>query len=219
MKKAAAFFILSSLIFASPLVMAKKISANEKALWSAIEDANQEKVESLIRAKVNINAQDMVGETALIKAVANDNDTLAAVLLKHKANVNLKDEAGNTALYYSVSNNNEKLSNELLKANADLKLKFGEKKESILFAAARSNAAGTAKLLLEKDPKLAAELNLDGQNALFASVEVGNSEVTKIMVQNKLDPDLKDKSGKTPKDLAKSAGFKKTLEALSTVSH
>lgn len=196
---------------------AKEISKSERALWVAVEDANQPAVQKLIKAKVNINAQDEHGESALIKAIANDNDSIAGVLLKNKADVNLKDDAGNTALFYAVSNNNEKLSRAVMKAHADLKLVYGDKKESVLFEAARANAAVVAGLLLEKEPKLAGMLNSEGQNALFASVELGNVEVTKVLAQ-KLDPNLKDKSGKTPKDIAKASGLKKTLDALRAVS-
>lgn len=218
MKTIWAFSLTMSLILLAAFPsMAKEISKTEKALWMAVEDANQSAVQKLIKAKVNINAQDEHGESALIKAIANDNDSIAGLLLKNRADVNLKDEAGNTALFYAVSNNNEKLSRDVINAHADLKLVYGEKKESVLFEAARSNAAAVAKLLLQKEPKLAGMLNSEGQNALFASVELGNVEVTKVLAQ-KLDPNLKDKSGKTPKDIAKASGLKKTLNALSSVS-
>jgi len=210
------FFITLSLVLSVISQAAEKvISSQEKTLWAAIEDANQPEVQKLIKAKVNVNASDEHGETALIKAVANDNGTLAALLLKNKADVNLKDDSGNTALFYAVSNNNEKLSLQLIRAHADLKLVYGEKKESVLFEAARANAAAVAKMLLQAEPTLAGLLNSDGQNALFAAVELGNIEVTHVLAQ-KLNVNLKDKSGKTPKDIAKESGFQKTLNALSS---
>lgn len=215
--------MIRQILFTLMMVMgfaayAADLSSAEKAFLAAVNDGNTAAVKKAFKEKINVNVQDEKGESALIKAVANDNEDMAISLLRKKANVNLKDREGNTAVFYAVSNKNEKMTAELIKAHADLTQVYGEKKESLLFEAARANAAGSAKLLLQKEPGLAAMLNMDGQNALFAAAELGNLEVTKELVK-KLNPKLKDKSGKTPVDVAQAAGFAKTVEALSSVSH
>jgi ankyrin repeat protein len=90
-----------------------------EALVSAAGNGNEEAVERLINAGVDLNACNKSGDTALVVAARNGRAAVVRKLLASGAGVNVRDRSGGTALPAALEKGHTVLFRQLLKAGAD----------------------------------------------------------------------------------------------------
>ncbi len=141
-------------------------------------------------------------DSRLIQAVNKGSLQEVTQLAKSKKELNGKDADGYDALFYAVSLNDLAKTKALLKAGAQTQNLYSNKKESLLFEAARLGSQDILEVLLKKNPKLLKIQNTDHETALFEAVRSDQSKVVQYLVQKGLSLQEKNKSGKTAQDYA-----------------
>lgn len=79
----------------------KAVTSADKQLFKAVEDSDTERIEQMIQAGANINAQDQNGRTSTMIATYNNDLTSAKVLIEAGADVNIQDDMQNTPFLYA----------------------------------------------------------------------------------------------------------------------
>lgn len=87
---------------AKPNISDKKTRVTPIMISAGLGDASS--VRSLVRAKANVNLQDLNGETALIKSLRSGKRKIVEMLLKAGADTTLIDYTGRTALTHAKEN-------------------------------------------------------------------------------------------------------------------
>lgn len=72
--------------------------------WAVVNQADDEIIDKLLKAGVNVNQKDAAGEVILLKALAQNNSALVEKLLQSGADVNLADSSGESAATYVIEN-------------------------------------------------------------------------------------------------------------------
>lgn len=153
-------------------------------------------------------------EPQIIRAVAlSQQERVKEILQSNPEQVNAKDSEGGTPLLYAVSNADYEMTKLLLEAGASLETLYSDKKEHILFEAARLGSEEITQLLLDKQSGLIA-INIDGETPLFESARFGQSAVAKLLIKKGYSKTHKNKKGQTAFDIATDRKFKKTAEIL-----
>lgn len=147
-------------------------------------------------------AQSVTCGSKLIQAVNEDSVTQVKKLAQDKKQLDYKDSSGHNALYHAVSLNNFEIVKALLEAGASTKEKYNANKESILFEATRLGSTECVEALLKANPQLLKEKNADQETVMFEAVRAEQSSLVKLYAKKGLSLKDKNKSGKTPKDLA-----------------
>lgn len=183
-------------------------------VFQAAERADLATLRKEVTTSAQANAKSAAGETLLIKAA--DSGTLKAVefLLSKGADVNAVDAAGNSALFYAVAGGREDIALLLIGKKADLKKIYGEKKENILFEAARLGAVKVIQAVAKKDKSLVNQTNVDGDTALIEAVRSSQSEAARALLKAGARVDAKNKAGKTAASFADPATDAKMLKVL-----
>ncbi|MGL9762250.1 MAG: ankyrin repeat domain-containing protein [Wolbachia sp.] len=95
------------------------------------------------------------------------------------------------------------------KADVDAR---GSDDKTALHLAASNGHLDTVKYFVDEKNVDVNQLNNDGNTALHLAAENGNTEIVKVLLNAKADPLLKNKNGKTPRDLATDENVKQLLE-------
>ncbi|MGL9732334.1 MAG: ankyrin repeat domain-containing protein [Wolbachia sp.] len=95
------------------------------------------------------------------------------------------------------------------KANVDAR---GSDDKTALHLAASNGHLDTVKYFVDEKNVDVNQPNNDGNTALHLAAENGNTEIVKVLLNAKTDPLLKNKNGKTPRDLATDENVKQLLE-------
>ncbi len=114
------YILLFALSFVSLSLCA---TVSSRKLINAVMKGDREKVQELIDAGADVDAQDLYGRTALMVAIDLHQKDIVELLLKHNANVNILDKEGQTPLMFAVSCANDAMVELLLGAGADVTFK------------------------------------------------------------------------------------------------
>lgn len=175
-------------------------------------------------ADVNIRSEE--GETAFIRAAREARMVMTEILLGCGASLDLQDRHGRTALFYATRTAHIDLVSMLIRAGADITLedKDGEKPLDI----ALKNGAPELVSLFEQPLKdlLARIPSADtgsrlqyraapackpdphGDTMLTWAAREGQENVIRAMVQSGADVHIRNRAGKTPREVAEAAGHR-----------
>lgn len=170
--------------------------------FSAAEKGDLNTVKKLLN-KIDVNAQDINGDTALNLAASFGHENIVKVLLKTSGiDINFQDKEGSTALMYAAAGDQENISILLLQAgiNVNAHDKYG--KTALMFAAFEGNENIVKRLLQIR------EININAQDdeletALIYAVRGNHKNIVKLLLNAGADPNIKNKEGKTAPELAK----------------
>ncbi|CAG0900339.1 unnamed protein product, partial [Cyprideis torosa] len=143
-------------------------------LFVAVEYARHSVVEVLLANGADPNMTDNYGRSPLLEARTGET---AELLIAHKANVNARNDGGKTPLYIATRHN-----------------LLDNFKRSPLHAA---QSAETVNLLIDKKAHVNAR-NLAGRTPLHFAVERSLHPVVEVLLANGADPNVLDKSGRSP---------------------
>ena len=146
--------------------------------FSAIEENDIKKIKAMVHGGVDINVKDEYGYSALHITSYRNLVELAILLINMNIDLNIKDKNGQTALHYFALNNQLEL----------------------------------AKFALEKGAYISSE-DIYGNQPLWTAVfnDKGRDdriEIIKMYINYGADKRHKNKSGKSPEDIASIAGYK-----------
>lgn len=187
--------------------------SNIKQLNEAIRVDDKAQISKLLKS-VGVNAQDDEGMTPLMNAAQEGNIPVLKEILKLKPQLEIKNKVGDTALAIAVGGDQIEATKILIGAGANVDITVsGENSDTLLIAAARSNAEA-ARLILEKNKSLVNKTNKLGETALMESVKFGYNDIAKILLKYGADTTMKNREGKSAADLAKSYHNHEALKLL-----
>jgi len=153
----------------------------DRRLVAAVRERDQTKVDTLLRAKVDVNIADADGSTPLAWAAHLGERRMAEVLLKSGADVHLADTYGETPLTLACANGDGALVTALLNAGA----KAGAARwngETALMLAAGAGSLEAVKALVAHGADVNASEPRRGQTALMWAAAEGQEAVIRGLV-------------------------------------
>ena len=181
--------------------------AGETALLLAATGNQHGVVKLLLAAAIDPNLGNKRGVTPLMAAAFNGNGPMAATLLKAGADPTLVDLTGKTAAFYAAARGFAKVLMLLLDAGADATQRAGNDLTALMWAAGHSNdvpapdALATLNLLLERGAVLD-DADNRGRTALMTAAAQGHAGIVTRLLAAGADATLRDRQGKTARDLA-----------------
>ncbi|HJZ76629.1 MAG TPA: ankyrin repeat domain-containing protein [Vicinamibacterales bacterium] len=202
-------------LWLAPTVFVLGIAAARDAapLADAVQRADNQAVQSLLKAHADVNAPQRDGATALHwAAYLNDADT-TALLIRAGASVDSANNYGVTPLALAAGNGNAAVINLLLKGGADPNraVRAGE---TPLMLAARTDRADAVKALLEGGANVNAKESWNGQTALMWAAAAGHGTVVQALIDRGADVHARSNAGTTPLIFAVRRGDMAAVRAL-----
>lgn len=202
-KNLAAFLFLTLLALTATLGSARAATEMTAELATAAANGDLQKIESLIKAKADVNAKTPAGATVLMLAVKYPQ--IVRALIASGADVNAENFKGGTALMYAVEQNTQESIRYLMTAGAKINHVSAEGVTPLLITA----NAGTywlAELLLDSG----ADIELTGPNGVSAlnyaagstyqnpDVAANNLRLIHLLVKRGANINSQDTTGETP---------------------
>lgn len=200
--------------------IAKEDFIGRTALMYAVAKNNDERqvVLELLKRGVDPNARDDEGRTALIQLARYGHADMMQALLEHGANVRMKDQYGESALEYVMGYSSK--ARDSKKARL-LQLALAESVFSPVYTgnidADLLEAAERDKIKVEELLQKGADANisyLGGKTALMVAAYYGNSDIVRILLDNRAEIEKKDQEGKTALLIAVQRGFADIVQIL-----
>ncbi|XP_046563011.1 uncharacterized protein LOC124271888 [Haliotis rubra] len=170
------------------------------ALFYAVE-SDEEAVEMLVEAGLDIHATDMEDATLLHAACRQQKrpscESIVMFLLEKGVDPHLKDKHGRTPLHYAANQRHcEKLVQHLLNSGADHNAVDNDGSTPLHYVARAGSVGLTLQLLLEKgaDPGVQDE---SGCTPLHLAVMSQGEESVKLLLDGGADPCISDNEGRT----------------------
>lgn len=142
------------------------------------------------------------GATRLMRAFeeqAQTKDTLR--LIKRSEDLNVRDKSGQTALFYAARyTQDDALLREMLAAGANLHAADREGKTPLMIAAQYNPSPEVVSVFAVNGAHVNAADNR-GDTALMLAAKGNTSDVIKMLLRSKADPDLKNNQGQSAADL------------------
>ncbi len=173
-------------LFKTDEIAAEDDTTGDVDIMKAIRNENAFEVNNLLESGIDIDYQDMSGNTALLEALKCEiyNGLIIGYLISYKANVNIANSAGETPLMCAcniiIENNDitpegeweirKDIIESLLNCGADLNAKNTVGETSLIYAI-DSGCVKTIGLLLSRKIN-ANTVNINGQNVLMHIAEV-----------------------------------------------
>ncbi|HKY87357.1 MAG TPA: ankyrin repeat domain-containing protein [Pseudorhodoplanes sp.] len=192
-------------------------SNRDAALIDAAKRGDAAALRKLIGEGASVKARDGRGATALLTATHGNHVEAARLLIAAGADVNAKDNIEDTPFLYAGAEGRTEILKMTLAAGADLGStnRYGG---TALIPAAHHGHPETVKILLataiDKD-----HVNKLGWTALLEAVILGDggkthTEIVRLLVEAKANPNIADRDGITPLAHAKKRGYKAMIAIL-----
>ena len=152
-----------------------------------------------------INESDSkLGWTGLYRSVICGHYNTSEYLLLSGAEPNLKTKMGDTALHQAADNKQYQLAKLLLKYKADPDMQQNDG-ETPLHLACFKGDSDMASILLQNHANPNIQNHTFGKSPLHYAVDYSYISIVTMLMQYNASPDIKDKHGKTSKDIARTS--------------
>lgn len=196
----------------------KAMTSADEQLFKAVEDSDTERIEQMIQAAANINAQDQSGRTATMITTYNNDLTSAKVLIKAGADVNIQDDMKNTPFLYAGAEGYLDILKLTIEAGADPAItnRYGG---TALIPASEHGYVDVVQELLTQTSVDVDHVNQLGWTALLEAIILndGNArqqETIQLLIDHGVDVNIPDRDGVSPLSHAKNNGFKEIEDIL-----
>ncbi|WP_419888812.1 ankyrin repeat domain-containing protein [Paenibacillus xylanexedens] len=196
----------------------KAMTSADEQLFKAVEDSDTERIEQMIQAGANINAQDQSGRTVTMIATYNNDLTSAKVLIEAGADVNIQDDMKNTPFLYAGAEGYLDILKLTIEAGADPAItnRYGG---TALIPAAEHGYVDVVQELLTQTSVDVDHVNQLGWTALLEAIILndGNAqqqETIQLLIDHGADVNIPDRDGVSPLSHAKNKGFKEIEDIL-----
>jgi ankyrin repeat protein len=161
-------------------------------LLNAADSGNVDEVRRLLaRGEIDVNLQNRTGATALMYAVHNGSLVIVNMLLTARAKIDLQTQGGSTALMFAVKKEDMGMVNMLLSGGANVNIQDANGHTALYFAEIRWNTRLMARLIEGgADPTNLYRAEYPRMTALIASINEGNIEVAKAIIESKYIGDV-----------------------------
>ncbi len=183
--------------FAALTLCCADLKSPDLRLMDVVKRRDAKSFETLLAARVDMNATAPDGASALAWAALLDLSDMAETLLAAGAKVNTVGEFGETPLTLALANGNVRLSKKLLAAGADIKVTRWNG-ETALMIAAGAGSVDEVRLLLDRG------MDVDGaepkqlQNALMWAASEGHVDGVELLIARGANVSAASKAGYTP---------------------
>jgi uncharacterized protein len=186
---------------------------NDAPLADAVQRGDKPAVQSLLKARADVNAPQRDGATALHWAVYLDDVDVTALLIRAGAQPDTPNNYGITPLALAAANGNAAIIDLLVKAGADPNHAV-RAEETPLMLAARTDRADAVKALLNAGAKVDARETWNGQTALMWAAAAGRGPVVQALIDRGADVHARSNAGTTPLVFAVRRGDMAAVRAL-----
>ena len=176
--------------------IAASASADDR-LIEAVKRRDLVAMDTLIRARVDVNSPEGDGTTALHWAVQADDVNAAAALIKAGAKVTVANRLGVTPLMLAATNGSSRMIDALLRAGADANESSPEG-ETVLMTASRTGDPKAVALLLEAGAAVNGAESWRGETALMWAAAENHAAVVKILIDHGASRDAPSRALKFP---------------------
>ncbi len=173
---------------------------NQSPLHVASTKGYASMAERLLTSGANVNAT-RNGLTPLTHAVVHGHPECVEVLLKYGADPNVYDGRGNTMLHVAVSNCDEQCTKLLLDYKIDFHLTSRDE-TPLLCLACLTACVGTTQILAKLDWTDVNTHRSQDPAAIIAATAVGSVECVDVLLAAGANPNVTDKRGYTPLQIA-----------------
>ena len=191
--------------------------AGSTALLRAVSANRRRTVKMLLQHGADPNTANTHGITPLLAAAFNGSDRIVQILVSAQADVNARDRTGKSAIVYAAGKGFTKIVELLLGAGVDVNAVYGNDLTTLMWAAGHSNdtpeseGVETVKLLLDNGANFRLTDNR-GRTALMIAAQSGHSKIVSLLVAGGADPDRRDLTGKSARDLATGSSTQRALK-------
>ena len=176
-----------------------------KDLFKSCERGDFDNVKFLIEAySPDIDKKDRKGSTALLISSSGGHLEIVKYLISKKANINIQDKLGNTSLNLSLQRGHLLIAKFLLEKKINVELQNKNNINPLLIASANGYLE-IVKFILAYNPNINHTDDL-GNNALHYSILGGHEDIAVLLIENKINYKIKNKSGKSAIALASQSG-------------
>ncbi|WP_188388687.1 ankyrin repeat domain-containing protein [Priestia taiwanensis] len=204
MKKRYIVILLSALLL-------QGCNKQEITLFQAVEAKDTQKVLTLLKDDIPINAQDAKGRTSLMIATHNNDYDMAKLLIDNGADVNIQDKQQDNPFLYAGAEGYLEILKLTIDAGADPTLtnRYGG---TPLIPASEHGHVEVVKELLTRTKVDVNHINNLGWTALMEAIVLNSGgprqqEVISLLITHGADVNIPDKDGITPLQHAKEKGF------------
>jgi uncharacterized protein len=169
----------------------------DRRLLEAARRSDLAAVQSLLRARVDVNATEGDGTSALHWAVQADSIDVAMALLRAGADVRRANRLGVTPLALAATNGSAVLVGALLEAGADPNDSSAEG-ETVLMTAARAGNPAAVERLLTAGAAVNAVEKWRGETALMWAAAENHADVVRLLIRHGASMDQKSPDLKFP---------------------
>jgi ankyrin repeat protein len=169
------------LTFFTVILAAAALTASASDLTEAAKRDDAKAVQTLIRAKADVNQPEVDGTTALHWAVRNGDERMVAALVAAGARVNVANRPGLTPIALAAESGSAAIVEMLLKAGADANAASKEG-ETVLMTAARAGDAAVVRALLARGATPNVQESWREQTALMWAASEGHAAVVDLLV-------------------------------------
>jgi len=185
-------------------------------LMTAAEEGWTDIVSEIISKRsymdIDINENDILGETALMLASEKGHVSVVSVLLNNGADMSATDKHERHAMMKAAENGHIEVVKYFLDNGADVDMKDGRNKDTILYEAARRGHADIVSMLIDQGADVNVKNNI-GTDPLMGAARNGHDTIVTMLLKNGADGvNNEDEWGFTP--LMQSARFPRTIAAL-----
>jgi len=173
-----------------------QLSAQDQALFNAVNALQPERVKDALRNGANIEAKNNLGKTPLALAAGFGETDIVKLLLENHANVEARDNDGNTPLIWAVNLGETDVVKLLLDNHANFEAKTNHG-STPLIVAADTGKADIVKLLLDSHANVEAKDN-DGYTPLLWAARVGRADIVELLLEDHANIEARDNDGWTP---------------------
>lgn len=172
------FFIFFLLI--SNFALAKPNPQTPKLMQAA--RTGDMKMLKALAAQIDLNVAGEQKNTALMFASQAGHADAVQFLISKKVNLDAKNDSGETAVSLAVQQEENAIAEKLIQAGADVNVSCGDKEQTLLMCAARTNAIPLIRLIAKKSSKEElAKKDRTGKTALDYAKDYGTEEAVKAL--------------------------------------
>jgi ankyrin repeat protein len=179
------------LLLTGLLVLAAAAAAPKSDVADAAMRGDKTAVQTLLRQKADVNAQQIDGTSALHWAVQSNDLQLTDLLLNAGAKPGAANHTGATPLFLAAQNGNAEMIERLLTAGVDPNAPLTPTRDTALMMSARTGKADAVKVLLDHRAQANAKETWGGTTALMWAVSERHPDVAKMLVEHGADVNAK----------------------------